>query len=206
MPILLQGSRYYRLCAWSPALHNLQGTRCYIRLWKTLRLRNLIIPSTEIGGTDIDLLNVVSAKLGFSYTFKRETYWLSPGANGSFSGSVASVAKRQSLIAMGHIIRVKWFVIPGKFLNLTQYKLIMLGLLLGVEFSTTAFSLDVVLMVPKPNVVNPFWNLTKPYTWQVWLAIGLTFLFSSVIMGALKGQLDLTGLRLMIGPLTAQGI
>ena len=74
-----------------------------------------------------------------------------------------------------------------------------------MDSSTNTFSFDMVLMVPKPGVANPFWNLTKPYSWTVWLATLLTFLVCSVAVRLLEGRVDFKGFPLMFGSLCAQG-
>ena len=65
-------------------------------------------------GTDVDLLKVVSSKLGFKFKFRRETHWLNAYKNKTFSGSVASVGYGLSDIAMGHIVKAQFNHIPGK--------------------------------------------------------------------------------------------
>ena len=78
----------------------------------------------------------------------------------------------------------------------------------GVEFSAPTSTFNMVHMSRKPLMVNPFWNLVKPYSWEVWAAIlGSAVLVVAVFAGtnrALEGEMAWTDGLGIVGPLCSQ--
>ena len=79
-----------------------------------------------------------------------------------------------------------------------------------VPFSTVTYSLDVKLIVPKPTALSPIYNVVKPYTASMWIAILMAWLVITVIVGfvyIMDGQSGLARVTLDIfGALCGQSV
>ena len=60
---------------------------------------------TGVAGVDVDLLGVISERVGFTFRLKREPYWsrYDPG-NRTWSGTLGSVGRGLSTVGIGHIL------------------------------------------------------------------------------------------------------
>ena len=55
-------------------------------------------------GSDVDMIDILSKKLGFRYQFKRERYQTKRLENGTWIGTMGSVAAGISVLGIGHIV------------------------------------------------------------------------------------------------------
>ena len=62
----------------------------------------------------------MSTQLGFSFRYQRESYWLQPEPNGTFSGSLSRVGKGEAIASIGHNIITPGFYIPSTKMSPTD--------------------------------------------------------------------------------------
>ena len=141
----------------------------------------------KFSGTDIETLNILGEKMGFSITCGRQRSWGNEvGDAGKWSGVIGMVMEGKSQVGTSHIA-----------LLLHRYKVIDYILL---------YPLPASYLTPKPVALSPLWNSFRPFSINVWLAILGSILLALWIVGILSRQRKYDDIFIIIQSQGKQGL
>ncbi|XP_059079334.1 glutamate receptor ionotropic, kainate 3-like isoform X2 [Tigriopus californicus] len=116
-----------------------------------------------VGGTALDVFNIMAEKYHFNYTIKTEFAWGQPiGENGEWNGLIGNVKNGTSAFGVGII-----------FMDYDYSK--------AVDYLDTLVFYPIILRSKKPSKLPAYSNLLRPFSLLVWLMI-LAFVPAFVIV------------------------